>query len=38
MVKYAAVEPSQRQIEETTARAREFVGLPSAFAPMPVKS
>ena len=35
MVKYAAMQPGERQVEEAVARAQEFVGLPSAFAPMP---
>jgi hypothetical protein len=34
MVKYAAQEPGQRQIEDAISRAQEFVGLPSAFRPM----
>jgi hypothetical protein len=37
MVKYAGLQPGHRQIEEAIARAQEFVGLSSAFAPMPVK-
>ena len=37
MVKYAAMQPGLRQIEESIARAQEFVGLPSAFRPMPVE-
>ena len=35
MVKYAGLQPGQRQIEESIARAQEFVGLSSAFAPLP---
>lgn len=35
MVKYAAMQPGERQLEESIARAQEFVGLPSAFRPMP---
>jgi hypothetical protein len=35
MVKYAAMQPGQRQIEEAIARAQEFVGLPSALRPLP---
>jgi hypothetical protein len=35
MVKYAGLQPGQRQIEEAIARAQEFVGLSSAFAPLP---
>jgi hypothetical protein len=35
MVKYAAMEPSGRQIEDAIGRAQEFVGLPSAFRPLP---
>lgn len=35
MVKYAAMQPGERQIEESIARAQEFVGLPSAFRPLP---
>ena len=35
MVKYAAVKPGQRELEESVDRAREFVGMPSALAPMP---
>jgi hypothetical protein len=35
MVKYAAMEPGERQIEDAIARAQEFVGLPSAFRPLP---
>ena len=38
MVKYAGLEPGQRQIEEAIARAQEFVGLSSAFAPMPAQA
>ncbi|MCY3021148.1 MAG: hypothetical protein NTW87_19210 [Planctomycetota bacterium] len=34
LVKYAAVQPGQRQVEESIARAQEFVGLPSALTPM----
>ncbi|HYF48797.1 MAG TPA: hypothetical protein VEJ63_05300 [Planctomycetota bacterium] len=34
MVKYAGMQPGQRQTEEAIARAQEFVGLPSALAPM----
>lgn len=30
MVKYAAMTPGERQVEESIARAQEFVGLPSA--------
>lgn len=37
MVKYAGLQPGQRQVEEAIARAQEFVGLSSAFAPMPAK-
>ena len=35
MVKYAGLQPGARQVEEAIARAQEFVGLSSAFAPMP---
>jgi hypothetical protein len=35
MVKYAAMQPGLRQIEEAIARAQEFVGLPSALRPLP---
>ena len=35
MVKYAAMHPGERQLEESIARAQEFVGLPSAFRPLP---
>ncbi|MGD0088777.1 MAG: hypothetical protein ABSE73_02550 [Planctomycetota bacterium] len=31
LVKYAAMQPGTRQVEEAIARAQEFVGLPSAF-------
>ncbi|HEY3319500.1 MAG TPA: hypothetical protein VGP72_03380 [Planctomycetota bacterium] len=34
LVKYAAQEPGSRQVEESIARAQEFVGLPSALRPM----
>ncbi|HYG75057.1 MAG TPA: hypothetical protein VEK08_08650 [Planctomycetota bacterium] len=35
MVKYAAQLPGQRQIEESIARAQEFIGMSSALRPMP---
>ena len=34
MVKYAAMQPGTRQVEEAIARAQEFVGLPSALTPL----
>jgi hypothetical protein len=35
MVKYAAQQPRERQIEDAISRAQEFVGLPSAFQATP---
>ena len=35
LVKYAGMQPGQRQLEESVSRAQEFVGLSSAFAPLP---
>jgi len=35
MVKYAAQQPGLRQIEESIARAQEFIGMSSALRPMP---
>ena len=36
MVKYAALLPGERQLEESVARAQEFVGSASALAPLPI--
>ena len=36
MVKYAAQQPGGRDIDESVERAREFIGMPTAFAPMPM--
>jgi hypothetical protein len=35
MVKYAGMQPGQRQVEESIGRAQEFIGVSSALAPMP---
>jgi hypothetical protein len=35
MVKYAALLPGQREVEESVSRAKEFVGMASALAPLP---
>ena len=35
MVKYAAVKPGERELAESVDRAREFIGMQSALAPMP---
>ena len=35
MVKYAGQTPGGREVEESVDRAREFIGMPSAMAPMP---